>query len=173
MSGQAAREKAKNEKDRQTTETMLQEKCQTIYHNLLRSLEIREVTAPIYLREWWQTEQCDKFFDLSTVRKNIEDDVTNSSLNRILTFQETIEDEARAAQTMTHYRDWHRKQLLKSFTWFNWGYYYLHDRTQDMLATLGLISLPYGGYRAALRIYKTRSDMKKAIDEAMKNKNSK
>ena len=156
----------KKEKDKNVSEELLQAKCQTIYHNLLTSLTIKEVTPPIYLREWWQTERCDQFSNLSDVRRDVKEDVTPSSLERILAFQETIEDEARAAQTMTHYREWHRQRLWGSLTWSNKLYYWFYDTPHDTLAKIGLMSTPYGGYRAALRFYKNRVDMKRAAEEA-------
>lgn len=149
---------------------MTQRKCQDIYYNLLTSLNYKEMTAPIYLRELWYTESCDKFSDLSDVRRNIEEDVTAPTVARILAFQETKRDEARAAQTRFADREYHHQRLWRSLTFSNKLYYRFVDIPHEMLANIGLISPRYDGVRVALQIHKNRNDMRRSAEEAFKMK---
>jgi hypothetical protein len=95
-------------------------KCLYIVRNLLRCLEKKgmdSLVATTYLREWKQTEQCDetlKTVDFKEIRNSIEIATTPDVMRRVETFTETERDMNVALQTVTHYREWHRKVLTSN-----------------------------------------------------------
>ena len=65
-----------------------------------------------YLRAWMKTKDlCGEEF--KDVRTDIERTVTPVVMKQINAFAETERDVWIASQAVTHYRDWHRQELLR------------------------------------------------------------
>jgi hypothetical protein len=103
------------------------DECQSIYWSLLLILEGKtaNVSAAHYLREWDETKRCDAFHDLSRERKSVETKMTVGAMTRIRDFGDGPQDADRALQTMIHYREWHRKSLMRALSWQNAVYFYI------------------------------------------------
>lgn len=97
--------------------------CQSVYYSLLVSM--KDVSAPCYLRTWMQTEPCDRFADLSDVRKDIERSMGPAAMRRVLDFEEDARDRSRAVSTAAYYRKAHTARLLESLPWPTRAYYRL------------------------------------------------
>ena len=131
-------------------------KCQSIVWNLLTALEEMkdDMSAVHYLREWDQTKRCEKFFSLQSERNDIENHVSTDAYKRILQFNETAQDENRAAQTLFHYRLWHSKRLYESLSRSNTFYYWTFYKSVKLLEATGLVTVGFGGIAGAFRHYK-------------------
>lgn len=87
------------------------EKCRSIFYTLAESSSAR-VSAPAFIRAVFETARCDDVFDMSGMREDHAQFISRgnadrSSLMRILSYQETLEDDKRAAQSRWHYKRWH------------------------------------------------------------------
>ena len=128
--------------------TTNKEQCHSIYWNLLEVIERRSDNdvAPFYLREFYQTNRCDQIGkDFSSMRSDLESYLTEAgdaqTTSRILRFEETETDKAKATQAIMHYSYWHRRQLLSGLSWRHWGYYWTWYKAERMFAFIGILTL--------------------------------
>lgn len=104
------------------------DRCQSIFLNLLRLLHTESIPAyefaPTYVREFFQTERCDKYADFRQQRRAYESFIGEENLRRIKEYVETPVDERRAAQARLHYGRYDERLLSSSLTWPNWLMYH-------------------------------------------------
>lgn len=135
----------------------LDQKCDIIHKNLLLCHDsMNEFTASAYIREFFETSQCDEVYDFSAFRRKIErrlNDTDGNRLQRILEFQETDLDEKVGAQVCLHYRTALKKQLLKTLSRTDWIAYHTIGRGERALMALGIFGSTHGciyaGFNAA------------------------
>ncbi len=148
------------QEDKTLDPALLVSKCQSIYLNLLLILdeEKESIPATLYAREFMQTARCDSVGRDRTVdRLEFERFLTPDVNRRILSYNQTPRDDEHASQALFHYATWHSKQHFKALTPGNQVWYYLLYKPQVLLAGIGFMSVPYGGWRASMRLWKTRS----------------
>jgi hypothetical protein len=92
------------------------ERCQSIFRNLLAAAKDKS-SACAYIRELAFTERCDKFYNLSDVRKSHAELVGEAAMERIVEYKETDEDKRRATQAVFHYSTWTTERLKAALTW--------------------------------------------------------
>jgi hypothetical protein len=155
-------------------------KCQSIYWCLFDILEKerKESLSPAtYIREWEQTARCDHFTDLKDVRLAIRDHLDNNLgenavkhevHSRILKFEETPQDVARALQTMSHYQEWHSKCLFGALNFNHKVYYYTWYTAGKTAVALGLAGTIGGGVLSAARFMKTLQQQQAQILQQIK-----
>jgi len=112
---------------------------------------LHTVLASAYIREFLQTERCDKFSDLGQQRDAYKKFVGQEALTRIAEYKETLVDERKAAQAVMHYFTFDASVLAKSLTWPNWMLYHTVYRVERNLAFVGLGSSMYGDWKIAHR----------------------
>ena len=125
------------------------EKCQNIYWNLLQLHSSDGVTAPAYVREFWQTSRCDNCADFSTHRHDMQKILGEDTVNRILEYQSNEKDDEKATQAVVHYFYWHQKLLVDALDWKGKMYYYTFSQAERTLAAIGIISSGYALTRFA------------------------
>lgn len=96
-------------------------KCQQLFLNLL----IANDSTSAYIREFLQTEQCDKVFDLSNERKSIEQFIGPGALERIKNYKEHEIDERIAHQAIIRHSHENKKKLLQGLNFKTKVIYYL------------------------------------------------
>lgn len=90
----------------------LERECKDAYYTLYAMLGQKKCPAQKYLFELSLTERCDTIFDLREVRKATEDFVGKSTMKRInARLVPSVEDYIAAESALTHYREWHRREL--------------------------------------------------------------
>lgn len=136
------------------------ETCQRFYATLLHCLT-REtmVTAPMYIRLWNHTKQCDHVADMSDVREHIKNTLGLATRVRIQEFRETLVDEAHALQHMMREGEGQAKRLRQTLTWPQ----YLSHQLDRITATLSREPV---GLRAATRHYLER---RRFVDKVTSN----
>ena len=149
---------------------VLQERCQTIFYNLFVELNSARggESAPVYARALMTTKRCDQFDDFKDVRRRFDEEIGQAACRVIDNFKETTEDEARAVQSMMQYKTWHRDELWNALLWQRKARYLLWDGVHETLAAIGMLSVPYGGYRAALKLWKDRKQNQAIVEELLK-----
>lgn len=116
-------------------------KCQSIFRNLVQaSLVAKNQSPTVFIRELEATAQCDRFYDLSTIRAAYRTKVGEDSMQRIATYDETEKDARRAEQAAVHHHDWTQSTLIKALSWQNWIWYqtvYKLEHTVSVLTGRG------------------------------------
>ena len=131
-------------------EDLEREKCQSIYRNLLLAKAVLQTqdASVQYLREWiTQTARCDKFHDMSDVRRNYTNQIGQRAINRITDYEETKSDTKKVNQAVMHYATWHEKRLVSALSWPNWIHHHTIFRWERFLIALGVVSAIPAGYR--------------------------
>jgi hypothetical protein len=143
-------------------------KCQFIILNLIdchRGRANSELMATAYIREFEETSRCDNFYDLKRDREDLKERINRKDKflhQRILDFEETIEDEKVASQACVHYNKWHETQLIRALSPRNWFYYQTIERAERTLAIIGIFGAEYGGIKIARQSYRfIREELKK------------
>ena len=78
------------------------EKCQSIWYNLLTPKGEYAATATIYLQELYETHRCDHLHDMISFRRGYLDYIGSKSYERILHGHPTEEDHLKAASSVFH-----------------------------------------------------------------------
>lgn len=125
------------------------ERCQSIYFNTLELLKKAQIKSDShisntdYLREFFQTQRCDEFSDLSSLRKSTVDlfyqvipqgDYKHDFRNVVDINSRMSEEEMIAVtQVVQHYSKYHQKHLYLALTPFNKTRYYFRalERCQN------------------------------------------
>lgn len=101
-----------------------QANCQSVYRNLIQaSLVAKKQSPTVFIRELEATAQCDRFYNLSTVRDAYHTKVGEDSMQRIATYDESKQDIRRAEQAVVHYHDTTQSTLVNVLNWQNWIWY--------------------------------------------------
>lgn len=108
-------------------------KCNSIYTTLLsmhRNKSVLGVPASTYIREFWDTERCDRVSNLTPQREQLRTRINHSDpdrLARMLTFNETKQDEDIAMQAVYHYSSQHTHCLQNSLTFSSVLWYHMES----------------------------------------------
>jgi hypothetical protein len=88
--------------------------CADVLQRLLRVRRGR--TKPCaFVRELSHTTLCDAYLaDFASVRDAYRDNIGENGMRRIATFDETEQDQRRAAQAVLHHYDWTQRCMLKA-----------------------------------------------------------
>jgi hypothetical protein len=105
-----------------STETN-EEKCQSIYWNLICSLEVRDGLGSLTVRELRHTNRCDHINNLSSLRNDVEKEMSTDVLKRVLAFEDTSRDVERAESCIFHYCQWAKHEIYKGLSVKNKIYY--------------------------------------------------
>jgi len=114
-------------------------KCRRLFSTLVHcqsALAAKDIPSSAYIREFFETEQCDKIQDFAPFRKQLSRIINNDDpqrLSRVLAFTEDNIDEKVCAQACIHYNKWHKWQLVNSLSWQDWFVYHTIDRSQRIL----------------------------------------
>ena len=95
-------------------------KCDSIYYTLLRVNYEKAVPAVSFIREFFETANCDDIFNMSIYRRDYASKINmgdETRIQRIIDFKSNEIDEAITAQAVLHYHSWHERRLLKSVSW--------------------------------------------------------
>lgn len=101
------------------------DKCQTIFYNLAYIAAVGGMPK-VFLREFWQTTRCDDYHNFSSLRKDYVSHMGRTTLDRIMTYKEDYTDAEKATQTVVHYADWTKSELLKALTFPKWIKFKIH-----------------------------------------------
>jgi hypothetical protein len=105
--------KAHGHEQMRAVEMTASDRCQSIFLDLLiAKCQAQNPSSCAYIRQLTSTTRCDEFYDFSSVRKSYAEHVGTDSMQRITDFEETKQDESRAAQ-----------HLESALTWPNWLWY--------------------------------------------------
>ena len=144
-------------------------KCNSIYLNLLQIRGDREIPAPAYVREFFETSRCDSVRDFSKQRESLRtkmDAFSPGATKRILEGDETERDEKAAAQAILHYHGWHEECLAAALTGQSWVSYHAWHRAEQTMAAIGLGGIAFGLSRSAYTgmrsVYKSFADLRAA-----------
>ena len=121
------------------------EKCQSIFRSILRmqsawSSMVSQEDATDFIREVMETERCDEFSDLSSLREGVVDMITPEGVDRIRQYKCTPQDEKRARYAMRYYDYDVKKQVVKSLSWSNWLRYNIIDRYDRLVGFNGFLN---------------------------------
>lgn len=128
------------------------ELCNSILWNLLELHRKDDQVANGFLRELFNTQECDDFYNLSSEREKYKDYLGNESLSRILNFEETEKDKKISAQAILHNYSSTSKKLEQSLSIKNRFIYYITNKAQGTLATIGIISSMYAFFNIIKKI---------------------
>jgi hypothetical protein len=116
--------KAHGHEQMRAVEMTASDRCQSIFLDLLiAKCQAQNPSSCAYIRQLTSTTRCDEFYDFSSVRKSYAEHVGTDSMQRITDFEETKQDESRAAQAGFHYCLWTTQHLESALTWPNWLWY--------------------------------------------------
>jgi hypothetical protein len=89
--------------------------CSDVFRRLLRVRRGVHHNACVFVRELSHTSHCDAYLvDFAVVRQAYHDRIGEDGMHRIATFDETEQDQRRAAQAVAHHYDWTQRALLKA-----------------------------------------------------------
>ena len=91
-------------------------KCQSIYWNLICSLEVRDGLGTLMINELRHTIRCDDVNNLSSLRNDIEKELGTKVLENIILFKTSEEDVARAESCIFHYCQWAKSEIYRGLT---------------------------------------------------------
>ena len=127
------------------------ERCQSIYWNLIKILESgkSQRNPTLFIREFFQTERCDSYSDLSKEREAYKNKIGDEALENIFNFRETICDEKKCAQAVLHYGYWNQKRLISSLNLRNRIFYQSFNQPTRLLELVTVFGLGYAGMKVA------------------------
>ena len=109
--------------------------CQRLYRNLIRDKKAVLEKPCVYLRQLTLcTMRCDAYNDLGNMRHAYYKHIGHDSFTRIMSFDETTQDERRALQAMVHHYDYTKGCLISSLGWLPWLRYYTVDKIESWLS---------------------------------------
>ena len=117
--------------------------CQRLYQTLLLSTHEKNIPASAFIREFYESIECDDEFNFKPLRDSYKKRLSNDRLDRILEFKENDMDEKIAAQVCFHYSTEHTKQLISAL-----------KGAERTLAMFGIVGSSYAGHRAAIASWK-------------------
>lgn len=134
--------------------------CQTLYWNLLQSAKINQLLPSHFIRELEQTRRCDLVAtDLSVLRDNYKTHL-NGQMKDEDAYNKLIESKSKndeyeyaATQTTLHYVAWTEDMLISALNWKKKGYYYTVYKAENTLATIGIITTGYAGYKGLRKLF--------------------
>lgn len=126
--------------------------CISILLNLLELHRKDDRVINGFVRELFSTENCDKFFDLSSEREKYEKFIGKETLTRIINFEETERDNKISAQAVLHNYSTTSKKLERSLPFKELGIYYITNKGHNTLATIGIVSSIYAFYNIIKKI---------------------
>ena len=138
--------------------------CDSIYYNLLRVKYEKSVPAVSFIREFFETADCDDIFNMSVYRHDYATKINKGDkmrLQRIIDFKSNETDEAIAAQAVLHYHDWHERRLLKAVSWWSSWSYYTSVSTNNILVMIGLGSSAHIGVQMVSASYQRIKDSRR------------
>ena len=110
------------------------EECQTLFLNLLLCRKrVPDMPSPLWIREFFETEECDEFHDFRVRRNDIRNKIENydnGTLNRILHFKENARDEMIGDQILAHYNTQSETSLSGALNTNNWLYYHTVENVE-------------------------------------------
>lgn len=80
------------------------EKCQRIYRNIIDAMRILRKPT-IVIREVFETDVCDKYYDFSRLRQEYETTLGSNTLNNIMSYKETSKDLRKVEYAYYHHFD--------------------------------------------------------------------
>jgi hypothetical protein len=101
-----------------------EQKCQSIYWNLIVALEVRDGLGALLVNELKHTVSCDHVHNLSHVRESVEKEMTSESLTRVLNANEDARDEIKAERAIYHYHSWAKDEVYKGLSTSKKLYYH-------------------------------------------------
>lgn len=132
----------------QMDETMIRNKCQSVFRNLLQARGVTlNQSASMFIRELSCTSRCDDYIDFTAVRKAYQDHVGEDSMQRIVSFDETEKDERRAEQAVVHHYNWTQDNLLKALDWPSWFWFHTVHKAERTEAFFSITASVHGGWR--------------------------
>lgn len=146
-------------------------KCAMIYWNLIELTKSKsEDTAPYFLREFYQTQRCDNFYDFSENRQDFEAYLGPKTIENVLNYEEEKDpkDIKKVAQAVFHYNAWSRKTLLKALPFSTWMYYHTVYMAERTFAAIGVLGTGYTAWKFAGKQLQKVYPLKKVQDASTK-----
>ena len=130
------------------TDSRMNDDCQTIYRNLLKARGFVDV-SPAYVRELEETARCDGVCrDLSSLRHAYRKHMGPETFRNVMRYAERAVDERRTSQTLMHFQDRTDSELVAGLDWWNKAWFYTYLRGDKTLATIGIVTSAFAGWRA-------------------------
>jgi hypothetical protein len=102
-----------------------------------------------YIRELQETARCDDIGrNLTVLRKAYRDHMGEKAFNNAIDYKEDALDERRTAQTLMQYQDWTDSELVAGLNWSNKAWFYTFLKGDKTLATIGIVTSAFAGWRA-------------------------
>lgn len=139
---------------------MSKESCQTLYKNLLQLSKNNNALPSHFIRELEQTRRCDDMgTNFSHLREKYESHF-NDQMGSKEAYENLLNIKTRnnsfeyiAAQTVVHYMNFTEEEIKKAFNFKNRIWYHIMYKSQDTLATLGILGTVFGGYKGLRKLY--------------------
>ena len=129
--------------------------CDDVFANILCFHDsAREASLPpaAYIREFWETKQCDEVYNMSGARKQYEDYINRADagrMQRVLDFKETLDDEKVVGQAVVHFARKDEAELLSALSLPTWLHYQTIVRAERSVADISIFGTVWGGSRVA------------------------
>lgn len=118
------------------------QKCQSIVYQLLSllTLERDPPRASVFVRELQQTARCDDVLNtsrLQLVRSSYAKHMGQETLERVIQYHQTEQDEDKCVQALTHYRVWTTDQLRSQLPLWTQGTHWARTIAKSAFAFVG------------------------------------